>query len=158
MDEKFSYRHKTWYGITIKPSDQLQYKRVSDRLKAFHNHYYEQFLPYQQKGIMHSMFVEVSQPAGEVIKPPRMHLHGILYFEKRDSVLNYLLYQMPKTLTEGHIHIFELDLIKGTSRFEWYKYITKQKKLIPKKYFIISNFIDPKEILAPPEGRIPDRE
>ncbi len=122
------------YSVTLNPPDNHQYFGKKDRFHLFYNFVNEQML---MLGGRYVFFIELSEPNGFhtalSFKGPRLHLHGIVWFEDGASLRTFLntgMYSLTRWTA------LDFDIIDDMS--VWKKYIQKQK-IVPKRYRTVRN-------------------
>lgn len=118
-----------FYAVTISPDDAHQYVGKEDRMKLFRQYWYEMFLCYKYKyNIDYHFELELSEPRNiktPSYNGPRLHLHGIICFNKNSSIKGFLLEQYYKITKSALLDIDTLDNIDV-----WYNYCTKQNHIM----------------------------
>ncbi len=135
---KFAYEVGQIYSLTMSPHDTCQYFG-KERLDLFRRRFFKLF---SSAWCDHVLYTEISEPHGLLLhknQGARLHVHGFIRFNNTTQILNFLLIYLRKLCQTGRIAI---DV--PTDITEWRVYCTKQT-LIPKKYRILTNFIDPNE-------------
>lgn len=134
--DKLFYNLHTWYSITLCPNDQYQFYFKADRLIKVRANYLKvltlgDYIPDCY------MILEISEPRGKIQgSGPRLHYHGVIRFNNNDSLLQFMLYKIPRLLKLG---IIDIDTIQDKK--VWVKYMNKQH-IIPQVFRELTNYAD----------------
>lgn len=143
MDDKMEnstdvfYKKGIKYSVTLNP--EKQFFGDDQRFKKFRHEMFELFQGLGPNKIDYTMHIELSEP--REVKPggsgSRYHLHGWFEFKTETSILYFLDYFQYKMSRIGY---YELDICNDLNK--WYKYMTKQSHIFPKKYnTVLTNFV-----------------
>lgn len=133
------------YAITIQPSDKLQFLQkvlsVNKRITSFRQYYRQVF---EDDFSNYYFQIEISEPRGNLQKHigGRLHLHGILMFESKSHIVDYLLKGLRQLLVDSRVTISKIDTIESFNN--WWKYIHKQR-LLPREFTTLSNYSSMKQ-------------
>lgn len=138
------YDIESTYAITIQPGDNLQFLNknyTSDsRLLRFRQHYMEIL---RDNLITNYYFkIELSEPKGDLNDHhagSRLHLHGIIMFDNKKQIINFLLKGLKNIKDKARITIKKISSQDNLKI--WWDYINKQK-LISNDITTLSNYID----------------
>ena len=118
---------KTYYSITLNPSDKSQFLGNPNRYSKFHTRIYNILIDLK---VQYDLNIEISEPSGmktQGYSGPRLHLHGIIYFKTREQLQNFLLkgyYEITR------ISSIDIDTIENLQT--WSDYCQKQH-ILPKR-------------------------
>lgn len=121
------------YSLTLNPVDKYQFYGQDLRLLKFRNFVYEQLLTLAGD---YTLVVELSEPLGmktQGYTGPRLHMHGVIVFRKKEQLYKFLLTDYYKLTRWTSIDIDTIDDITV-----WMDYILKQD-LVPKKRRYFTN-------------------
>lgn len=121
------FKKGQWYSITLCPDDNHQYFGKLNRLKRFTNLINEYMVSWKQDGIDYVLWTELSEPKSKSKNGPRLHNHGIIWFNTNRSVRTFLLQNYYSLTRLGIIDIDTIDSLKV-----WIDYCTKQQHIINK--------------------------
>ncbi len=124
----------TKYSVTLNPPDDHQYFNSGNRFSKFYDFVQKMLLT---MGGRYVFFIELSEPRGfhpqGKFKGPRLHLHGIVYYEDKQQLRQFLCsgyYGLTRwTATD-------IDTISDMT--VWKQYIQKQS-IVPKRYRKVTN-------------------
>lgn len=129
------YKLDTYYAITIQPNDKLQFhgNKATSRIMKIRQHFYSLFqeIPYP-----YYINLEISEPIGSLHEKTtggRLHYHGIIKFNTKKQISQFLLETQYQILRQSRLEISEIH-----DRLAWLKYVHKQT-LISEDISILSN-------------------
>ncbi len=117
----------TRYAITINLNDKWQFFGSCgrlDRAKAFLS---EQLIHLTNNDTHYELYCELSEPRDNTISKngPRVHFHGVIYFENVRAVRHFLLYEWYSLSRYSKFKIDSIDNIEI-----WESYCQKQQNII----------------------------
>lgn len=125
--EKWSYKPKTVYEVTICPDDSKQFASKKDTRLRNCVDYHREIL--DKVNASYHLFCEVSHPqAGDATKCryARIHWHGIIRFETPEAISEFLLHRWHELTGNARVQFNEYrpDV--------WPEYCRKQKEYLPR--------------------------
>lgn len=145
MSLKIFYKLNTEYSISINPCDKFQYNGRQERLNLF-----RKFVSEHVVGNIdcdYTFIIEFSEPRSDLKQGstgPRLHLHGIINFQTKSQLGQFLKIGLYKLLRHSYV---DIDTINNKK--EWMQYMTKQP-LLGDRYRLVSNVIDSLSSVASP--------
>ncbi len=128
------YKVGDLYSVTLNPPNQHQYFGKPKRFSLFYDFVNTQLL---RIGGRYVFYIELSEPRGfktaREFMGPRLHLHGIVWFEDKASLRSFLSAGYYSLTRWTSTDFDTIDNIKV-----WKKYIQKQS-VVPKRYRKVTN-------------------
>lgn len=115
------YKPNTFYTFNLSPNDKYQYFGDPKRFTKFYSFIYELLLGLNGQ---YTMNIELSEPRGPQNSGktgPRLHTHGILYFETKKALIKFMMNDYYKLLRVCRVEIDSISDFKY-----WYDYCHKQ--------------------------------